>query len=339
MRLIQLSNSGLANIIMHWILWFCGPIAKLPVELIREQTGWPEAMRAGAVAIGNFDGVHQGHARIVKRLLEVARQTGGPAVVFTFDPHPVRILRPTEAPPPLTWTDRKAQLLGELGVDFMVAYPTDEALLQLSAEEFFSEVVERRLGARALVEGPNFYFGRGRSGNIEVLRRLCEVAGLSLQVVPPVEIDGDYVSSSRVRRLLNEGHVEEARRLLTRPYRLRGMVVHGVSRGHHLGFPTANVSAIDTLLPAPGVYAGHAITEEGANVAAAVNIGPSPTFGDSAPKVEVHLIDWHGDLYGEPLEVDILARLRDIQRFDGAEALAAQLERDVSAARRVAASG
>ena len=130
---------------MHWILWFCGPIAKLPVELIREQTGWPEAMRAGAVAIGNFDGVHQGHARIVKRLLEVARQTGGPAVVFTFDPHPVRILRPTEAPPPLTWTDRKAQLLGELGVDYMVAYPTDEALLQLSAEEFFSEVVERRL--------------------------------------------------------------------------------------------------------------------------------------------------------------------------------------------------
>jgi riboflavin kinase/FMN adenylyltransferase len=309
------------------------------VELISEQTGWPEGLRAGAVAIGNFDGVHLGHAQIVKRLLEVARQVGGPSVVFTFDPHPVRLLRPQEAPPPLTWTDRKAQLLGELGVDFMVAYPTDEALLQLSAEQFFAEIVERRLAALALVEGPNFYFGRGRSGNIEVLRQLCDRAGLLLQVVPPVEIDGDYVSSSRVRRLVTEGRVEEARHLLTRPYRLRGMVMHGVSRGHHLGFPTANIGAIDTVLPLPGVYAGRAITEEGESISAAINVGPNPTFGETNLKIEVHLIDWHGDLYGEPLEVDFLARLRDIQRFDGAEALAAQLERDVAAARRIAASG
>jgi riboflavin kinase / FMN adenylyltransferase len=229
-------------------------------------------------------------------------------------------------------------LLGELGVDFMVAYPTDEVLLQLSAEQFFAEIVQRRLGARALVEGPNFYFGRGRSGNIEVLGQLCERAGLSLHVVPPVEIDGDYVSSSRVRRLVTEGHIEEARRLLTRPYRLRGMVMHGVSRGHHLGFPTANVGAIDTVLPGHGVYAGRAITEEGNNVAAAINVGPNPTFGEAGLKVEVHLIDWHGDLYGEPLEVDFLARLRDIQRFDGPEALTTQLERDVKEARRIAAS-
>jgi riboflavin kinase/FMN adenylyltransferase len=309
------------------------------VQLISEKTGWPEGLRAGAVAIGNFDGVHLGHAQIVKRLLEVARQLGGPSVVFTFDPHPVRLLRPQEAPPPLTWTDRKAQLLGELGVDFMVAYPTDEALLQLSAEQFFSEIVEHRLAARALVEGPNFYFGRGRTGNIEVLRQLCDKSGLLLQVVPPVEIDGDYVSSSRVRRLITEGRVEEATHLLTRPYRLRGMVMHGVSRGHHLGFPTANIGAIDTVLPLSGVYAGRAITEEGESISAAINVGPNPTFGETNLKIEVHLIDWHGDLYGEPLEVDFLARLRDIQRFDGAEALAAQLERDVSAARRLAASG
>jgi riboflavin kinase / FMN adenylyltransferase len=309
------------------------------VELISQKSGWPDTLRAGAVAIGNFDGVHLGHAQIVRRLLEVARQVGGPSVVFTFDPHPVRLLRPQEAPPPLTWTDRKAQLLGELGVDFMVAYPTDEALLQLSAEQFFAEIVQRRLSARALVEGPNFYFGRGRSGNIQVLRELCEKTALSLNVVPPVEIDGDYVSSSRVRRLVTEGRVEEARHLLTRPYRLRGMVMHGVSRGHHLGFPTANIGAIDTVLPHPGVYAGRAITDEGTSVVAAINVGPSPTFGDANSKVEVHLIDWHGDLYGEPLEVDFLARLRDIQRFDGPEPLAAQLERDVDAARRIAASG
>jgi riboflavin kinase/FMN adenylyltransferase len=305
------------------------------VEVIRDLTDWPQSLRSGAVSIGNFDGVHLGHAQIVERLLAVAREVSGPAVVFTFDPHPVRLLRPQQAPPPLTWTERKAELLGELGVDHVIAYPTDEALLQLSPEEFFGRIVRERLDARAMVEGPNFYFGRGRSGNIDRLNELCRAAGIALEIVAPVEIDGEYVSSSRVRRLVQNGQVEQASHLLTRPYRLRGMVTHGSSRGHRIGFPTANVDAIDTLLPAAGVYAGRALLADGEHVAAAVNIGPNPTFGEQSLKIEVHLIDWHGTIYGQPLEVDFLARLRDIQRFDGVEPLKAQLQSDVQRTREI----
>jgi riboflavin kinase/FMN adenylyltransferase len=304
-----------------------------PVQVIRDLENWPNSLTKGAVAIGNFDGVHLGHARIVERLLAVAQQVKGPAVVFTFDPHPVQLLRPTQAPPPLTWIERKARLLGELGVDHVIAYPTDEALLLLSPEEFFSRIVRDRLRSKAIVEGPNFYFGRRRSGNIQRLKQLCGQADILLEIVEPIQIGGEYVSSSRVRQLIADGHVEQAAHLLTRSYRLRGMVTHGAGRGHRIGFPTANLDAIDTLLPATGVYAGRALLSDGAARPAAINIGPNPTFAEHAVKVEVHLLDWSGALYGEPLEVDFLARLRDIQRFDGLEALQAQLRTDVEQVR------
>lgn len=309
----------------------------LVVQLIRDLTHLPDTLRCGAVAIGNFDGVHLGHARIVERLLARAKPAGGAAVVFTFDPHPVLLLRPNEAPPPLTWTDRKAELLGELGVDAMIAYPTDEELLRLAPEQFFSQIIGERLAARALVEGPNFSFGRGRSGTIDVLRRLCQSAGVDLEVVDPLVVDGDYVSSSRVRKLIAAGWIDDANKMLTRPYRLRGMVRHGAARGARIGFPTANLDAIDTLLPGPGVYAGRAITAA-RSFAAAINIGPNPTFDEQRLKVEVHLIGFEGSLYGQPLEVDFLARLRDIQRFENVEALKAQLERDVANSASVANS-
>jgi riboflavin kinase / FMN adenylyltransferase len=306
------------------------------VEVVRNLLDWPASLRNGAVAIGNFDGVHRGHARIVERLLEVAKSVSGPAVVFTFDPHPVRLLRPQQAPPPLTWSERKAELLAELGVDHVIAYPTDEALLQLSPGEFFERIVVERLRARAIVEGPNFCFGRDRTGDIKLLESLCNHANIMLKVVEPIRIGDEYVSSSRVRRLIEIGDVEQAAHLLTRPYRLRGMVRHGANRGARLGFPTANLDAIDTLLPATGVYAARAFLAEGAGVPAAVNVGPNPTFAEQAIKVEVHLIDWHGSLYGQPLEVDFLARLRDIQRFDNVECLTNQLRSDIERARSIA---
>jgi riboflavin kinase/FMN adenylyltransferase len=301
------------------------------VIIIRSLENPPADVRSGAVSIGNFDGVHRGHARIVNRLRQSAAQVGGPAVVFTFDPHPVRLLRPQAAPPPLTWTERKAELLSELGVDAMIAYPTDEELLQLTADAFFARIVRDRLDARAMVEGPNFYFGRGRSGNIQLLERLCKDAEVQLQVVEPLVEQGDYVSSSRVRQLIQCGDVQQAAELLTQPYRIRGLVTHGARRGAKLGFPTANVGAIDTLLPACGVYAGRAIN--GTNRwPAAIHIGPNPTFGERLSKVEVHLIGYSGNLYGQPLEVDFLARLRDIQPFDSVDALKQQLASDVQRA-------
>ena len=296
------------------------------------------------MAIGNFDGVHQGHLRIVRRLLERAKEVGGPAIVFTFDPHPVRILRPEECPPPLTWTERKAQLLAAHGVDKIVAYPTDEALLRLSAQEFFDTIVRDALGAQAMVEGPNFYFGHQREGDVHLLGELTAAAGMTLDVVEPLSVgdgavgegtpDEQLVSSSLIRRLIAEGEVASAAKMLSSPYRIRGMVTHGAGRGAKLGFPTANLEAVDTLLPKSGVYAGRAWVN-GQTRAAAISLGPNPTFGEGHLKVEVHLIDYEETLYGLPLEVEFLERLRGIQKFKDQTALVTQLQLDIARVREI----
>jgi riboflavin kinase/FMN adenylyltransferase len=308
------------------------------VPIIRDLSLLPDSARRGAVAIGNFDGVHRGHLEIVKRLLERARDAGGPAIVFTFDPHPVRLLRPEQCPPPLTWTERKAELLAAHGVYMVIAYPTDEDLLHLSAHEFFDKIVMNELQAKALVEGPNFYFGHNREGDVDLLARLAESAGLTLDVVSPVEIDGDLVSSSRIRMLIAAGEVAKAAQMLSAPYRIRGMVTHGAGRGGKLGFPTANLEGIDTLLPKLGVYAGRALVQS-ILYPAAINLGPNPTFGESAVKVEIHLLDYHDSLYGQPLEVEFLDRLRDVTSFATPQALVAQLETDIKSTREIAARG
>jgi riboflavin kinase / FMN adenylyltransferase len=312
-------------------------IGELIVRLLRSIDNLPDDLRHGALSIGNFDGVHRGHARLIERLLVKARELRGPAIVFTFDPHPVRLLRPESAPPPLTWTDRKAELLAELGVSAVIAYPTDEALLALSPEQFFERIVRDKLAARSMVEGPNFFFGHQRAGNVDTLAALCRSADVALEIVPPMSIGDEIVSSSRVRAALQAGDVDLARQLLTRPYRIRGMVTHGAGRGAKIGFPTANLEAIDTLLPAQGVYAARAITPNG-NWAAAVNIGPNPTFGEQALKVEAHLIGFQGTLYGQALEIEFLSRLRSIRPFESIEALKVQLQHDIAAAERIEAS-
>ena len=192
------------------------------------------------------------------------------------------------------------------------------------------------LAARALVEGPNFYFGHDREGTIDRLRELAAAADVSLDVVPPVVVDGAIVSSARVRELIRSGQVEQAKELLSAPYRIRGMVTHGAGRGAKIGFPTANLEAIDTLLPAEGVYAGRALVGD-SSWPAAINLGPSPTFGDAVVRVEVHLIGLDEPLYGQPLEVDFWQRLRDIRPFESAESLARQLASDVEEVKRIAA--
>lgn len=295
----------------------------------------PAGARLGAVAIGNFDGVHRGHARIIGRLRDLAAEVSGPAVVLTFDPHPVRILRPDDCPLPLTWTARKAELLRALGVDFMIICATDEGLLNMRPHDFFAGIIRAQIDARAIVEGANFFFGRNRSGTIDVLRELTDRAGIRLAVMEPFVLADQIVSSSRIRRLIAAGDVAAACQMLTEPYRIRGMVTHGVGRGARIGFPTANLDAIDTLLPAHGVYAGRAWVS-GQAWPAAVNIGPSPTFGLQLLKVETHLVGYEGDLYGQPLEVDFRARLRDIHCFASAGELKAQLVRDAEGARQLA---
>ena len=303
------------------------------MPLIRSFDSLPATLKHGAVTIGNFDGVHRGHAQLIQRLVAEATAVGGPAVVFTFDPHPAYLLRPHEAPPPLTWTERKAELLEEMGVTATIAYPTHRGLLEWTPQQFFNAIVRDGLAAKVLVEGPNFCFGRGRSGNIETLAGLCREAEVMLHIVPPVVVGGQIVSSSRIRQALEAGDVELAHELMGRPYRLRGKVVTGARRGTRLGFPTANLDQIDTLVPGTGVYAGWA-WHAARSWPAAVHIGPNPTFGERARKVEVHLIDFAGDLYDQPLQVDFAARLRDVRPFASVEALQEQLARDIQAARK-----
>lgn len=302
------------------------------MPILRDLDELPSAARGGAVSVGNFDGVHRGHERIIRRLLQRADQLSAQAVVFTFDPHPVRLLRPDQCPPPLTWTRRKVDLLARLGVQIVVAYPTDEALLQLSAEKFFQEIIVDAFHAQAMVEGPNFFFGRDREGDVERLARLTAQHEISLDVVDPLVVGGDLVSSSRIRRLIAAGEVAAASQLLTASYRIRGMVTHGAGRGKKLGFPTANLEAVDTLLPQLGVYAGRAYVNNEA-CDAAIHIGPNPTFGEHGVKVEVHLIGRQAELYGQPLEVEFVSRLRDVGRFASQEELLRQLSVDVGQAR------
>jgi len=290
-----------------------------------------------AVAVGNFDGVHLGHLRIVERLLEAARRTGAATAVLTFDPHPARLLRPQGAPVPLTTPARRAELLLARGVDAVFVQPVDEALLSLDALAFYRGVLRGALAATAVVEGTDFRFGAGRGGDMDLLRRWGAEDGVEVLAVEAVVAGDAPVSSSRVRALVAAGDVAGAASLLAGPYRVSGEVVHGRARGRTLGFPTANLDAVATLLPAPGVYGGRARAAGGVDPwhAAAIHVGAPVTFDAVAATVEVHLVGFDGDLYGRRLDVDFLARLRDTRRFDSPAALATQLAADVAAAAAV----
>jgi riboflavin kinase/FMN adenylyltransferase len=291
-----------------------------------------------ALSIGNFDGVHPGHQAILGAGRDVAREFGGPAVAMTFEPHPLAILAPERAPPRLTLRDEKLALLAEAGADIAIVLPTDRALLSMTAEEFLAAVI-RRCRPRALVEGPTFNFGRNRAGSVETLRAHEREHGYQLYVMPIRRCEtlpgAPPIDSSSIRRALAAGEVEAARELLGRPYRIAGVVVRGDARGRKIGFPTANLNNIQHMLPQEAVYAALAERPGGERYLAAVNVGRQPTFGDTRPRVEAHLLDFAGELHGERLGLYFLARLRAQQKFAGVEELVAQLRRDVAATREI----
>lgn len=292
-----------------------------------------EACRGGIVSIGNFDGVHLGHQLMIQALVKQARKENLPAVVFTFEPHPIHLLRPEHAPPELMGIDERAAVLETLGVDCVVAYPTNLDLLNLSAEEFFQQILCDQLQARGLVEGPNFYFGKNRKGDVHLLKSLCDRAGMSFQVVEPGLCNGHMISSSEIRNAVHAGHVTLAAEMLGRPHQITGTVEHGAERGRELGFPTANLSEIQSLLPAAGVYCGFG-SVGGQRYPAAIHLGANPTFENSGLNVEVHLIGFSGDIYGQSLQVEFLSKLRETQKFPDAEALKVQLAIDIVSAKK-----
>jgi riboflavin kinase/FMN adenylyltransferase len=294
----------------------------------------PTAVHDSMISIGNFDGVHRGHQSLLRRLRAHAQRQRVPATVITFDPHPRTLLRPQTAEPLLTTVAERVRRMIALGIDHVVVLQTDWSLLELEPEQFLQEVVRNRFAARGLVEGPSFTFGRGRRGNAELLVRWCVRHSLLADVVPPVVDDGEIVCSSRIRRALLSGDVAGARRWLGRPYAVSGKVGSGAGRGRDLGFPTANLMEVSTLIPGEGVYAG-AVCWRGQRYPAAVHVGPNPTFDTQERKLEVFLVGFRGELYGASLTVQFLQRLRDVQRFDSAEALCQQIARDLEQVRGV----
>jgi len=291
----------------------------------------PEAYIGGAVTVGNFDGVHRGHRELILAAERQAEHLGGPTVAVTFDPPPTHLLYPNTVKPPLTTLVQRAELLGEAGADFVVVLQADAGLASLSPIAFFEDVLRGLFQAKAVVEGYNFRFGRNRAGDGEQLRSLCDAAGVTFEEVSPLMIAGEAVSSSRVRAALLACDVVAATLHLGRRYSLQGTVVTGAQRGRTLGFPTANLADVPTVLPGNGVYAVTAMVDD-RTYAAAANIGPNPTFGDDSRKIEVHLIDFSGDLYGRNLKIEFVQRMRETKPFSGIATLKAQLQLDIAAA-------
>jgi riboflavin kinase/FMN adenylyltransferase len=288
------------------------------------------------VTVGTFDGVHLGHQDVLRRLVARAREAGRRSVLVTFRPHPLEVVRPEAAPPLLTLYEEKLEILAETGIDYLAVLPFTRTLAAYEAEDFVDLVLRGRFRMAELLIGYDHGFGRGRTGDVDVLRTLGASRGFLVDVVGPVGADASQpVSSTLVRRAVAEGDMDRAARALGRPYAVSGRVVRGEQRGRQLGYPTLNLAPLSPrkLLPPPGVYAVRAQTPDGA-FGGMLNLGPRPTFGDERLSLEAHLFDAAGDWYGAYVRVDFLARLRDVRRFDGPEALARQLAVDEQDARR-----
>ena len=307
--------------------------AKVPTVL-QDWRGVPAALRGATVALGNFDGVHLGHAAVI-RAAHGARPDL-PLAALTFEPHPREHFRPDDPPFRLTLLPAKAEALGGLGASILYALPFDAALAAMPAETFVEEVLHRGFGARHLACGPDFAFGHRRGGDTAFLAREAERRGIGLTIVPPVLDDGAQISSTHIRRLLQDGYPERAARDLGRLFELRGEVFHGDKLGRELGWPTANILLGRQLEPARGVYAVTAVLADGAVVPGVANVGRRPTLGgDPVTRLETHLFDWSGDLYGQELRVRLHAFLRPDATFSGLDELKAAIAADARAARRV----
>jgi riboflavin kinase / FMN adenylyltransferase len=307
------------------------------MDTIRGHTSLSRRLRNPVVAIGNFDGVHRGHAHIFQEARRLAAGLGGESVVLTFDPHPAKVLAPTYAPPLITPLARKLELIAAEGIDATVVEPFDRAFAGKAAEAFVRDVLVDALSAKHIVVGYDFTFGAKRSGNVQLLRELGAAHDFAVTVVPPVSVEGIVCSSTKVREFVLEGRVDGAELVLGRAPEVQGEVVHGDGRGKSIGVPTANVKPETELLPKNGVYAGWGERlSDGKRWTAAINVGTNPTFVDGVNvRVEAHLLDCDEDLYGQRLRLGFVARLRDEERFASREALLAQIHNDVEATKKL----
>lgn len=292
-----------------------------------------EALVRPVVSVGNFDGVHLGHQAILREVVRLSEEMNRPAVAFTFEPHPQKFLMGHKAPPLLTTFSQKMRLLENLGIATAIICPFDENLYRYSAEQFFSEILVRKVGVAHLVEGEDFTFGRGRSGSPELLEKLGMKYGVGVTIMGPVIFEGKPVSSTGIRALIQEGNVTKARTLLGRPYTVEGEKVRGKGRGRTLGYPTVNLSVENELLPPIGIYAVQVQFGQ-RTFSGAASLGFNPTFEGDHFSFEVHLLDFGEDIVDEPMSVLFYEKLRDEVKFDSDQELIRQMEADVSQVKR-----
>ena len=304
------------------------------MERLSSGAAVPEHLRGGYVALGNFDGFHLGHQAVVGAAVDRARAAGRPAIVATFDPHPMRYFRPDSAYFRLTSLDQRAALFAAAGVDAMYVFEFDAALAALSAEAFVGECLVGDLGVAGVATGEDFTFGKNRSGDIPLMRALGEQHGFVVDTIAPVALDGETVSSTRIRDALRNGDPRTAARLLTRPYTIEGIVQHGDKIGRTLGYPTANIGMANYLRPKFGIYAVRGRLADGRILDGAANVGVRPTFDPPRELLEPYFFDFHGDLYGQAIAVELIDFIRPEAKFASLDALKAQMAEDVAAARR-----
>ncbi|QSB45269.1 bifunctional riboflavin kinase/FAD synthetase [Tsuneonella flava] len=296
----------------------------------------PESLRGAVIALGNFDGFHQGHQAVAGEAIRWARETGRPSIVATFDPHPVRLFKPDVPPFRLTTLEQRQERYLSAGATAMLVFHFDAELAGTSAEDFVHVLLAERLGVAGVVTGEDFTFGKGRAGNRQMLADLGAQCGIEARAVPPVMDSGEPVSSSRIRAALQAGEPETAARLLTRPFAIRGVVTHGDKRGREIGYPTANLTIENYLRPRFGIYAvTGTVLATGQELKGAANIGVRPTFDPPKELLEPYFFDFSGDLYGQEIEVAFHHFLRPEAKFASLDDLVAQMERDCDRAREL----
>ncbi|MDR2757020.1 MAG: riboflavin biosynthesis protein RibF [Planctomycetaceae bacterium] len=306
------------------------------MQIITDIHCFPERFRGGVVSLGKFDGMHLGHSRIIQSLKNHADQLHIPAIILTFDPLPAAVLRPDWNSQPICTLKRKIELFHRFHLDALVILQTNQELLRQSAETFFFETLREKLGVTVIVEGHNFCFGHNCLGTSELIQQYGQQTGIKIDIVEPVRQGNHLISSSGIRKLLQEGFVERAAEWMPQPYRLTGTVIRGDQRGRTLGFPTANLGETETIIPKSGIYATIAAFD-GQSRTSTTHIGTNPTFQQSIPKIEVFIHDFSGDIYGKTMDIDFLATLREVVRFESAEQLVHQMNLDIRQSREILA--
>jgi riboflavin kinase/FMN adenylyltransferase len=306
------------------------------MQLIENLEDIKSAFNNAVITIGNFDGVHIGHQALFHEVIERADAIGGTSIAMTFEPHPIRVLKQNGHPPLITLYEQKVELINKSGIDVLLVVPFNKEFAAITAKEYILDILLKRIGARVIVVGEDYTFGKNREGNLNLLRSYAEALDIQVVVVDWIPIanqGGNRISSTRIRQLVMDGKVRDAQKLLGRHYQIKGEVVTGRDRGGKLlGFPTANINLHDELCPKPGVYA---VTVEsmGRSYQGVANIGYSPTFDDHEFTVEVHILDFDNDIYGQEIRVNFIQRIRDEIKFSNIDELSDQITKDVLIAR------